>query len=370
MTEPLHIVCLDAPAPPNYGGAIDMYYKIEALARIGRQVILHYFDYKKGRSAGDVARLCKEVHAYPRNSFSGLLSREPHIIASRKNAALIERLNADHYPILLEGLHCAGIIPHLNDASRVVLRMHNEEAAYYRHLYTWEKNPLKKFYFGRESKLLDRYQQSMNKSIRLAVLSQSDEEVFKERYGFNNTSFIPCFIPWQRITAKEGRGNFCLYHGNLAVAENEAAALWLMKEVFSQIDIQLVIAGNGSSPHLQKTAGHFQNVLLVNNPAPSQLQELITEAHIHVLPSMNRTGVKLKLLHALFSGRFCITNPNGVAGSAVTSGVHIADGPKEWIDLIEKFMLQEFTASQQADRYYLPDVYNNRKNAERLSALC
>ena len=35
MNKKLYIVCLDAPAPADYGGAIDMYYKIEALAQKG-----------------------------------------------------------------------------------------------------------------------------------------------------------------------------------------------------------------------------------------------------------------------------------------------------------------------------------------------
>jgi glycosyltransferase involved in cell wall biosynthesis len=370
LNEPLHIVCLDAPAPPNYGGAMDMFYKIEALARIGRTIILHYFDYKKERGIGELAPLCKEVHHYSRHTISGFLSKEPHIIASRKNNALIKRLNADHYPVLLEGLHCAGIMPNLNDAARVVLRMHNEEAAYYHHLQKWEQGWLKKWYLGRESKLLESYQRHMNHAVPLAVLSQSDEEVFQQQYGFHTTHFIPCFIPWQQLASKEGKGNNCLYHGNLAVAENEAAALWLIREVFSKIKTPLIIAGNGSSVRLQKAAAQFPHIQLVVNPDYSQLQALISEAHIHVLPSMNRTGVKLKLLNALFCGRFCITNTSGVEGSAVAKGVLIAEKPAQWISQIEELMLEQFTLAHREERNYLCHLYNNQRNAEKLSALC
>ena len=38
------------------------------------------------------------------------------------------------------------------------------------------------------------------------------------------------------------------------------------------------------------------------------LQQLIQDAHIHVLPSFQQTGLKLKLLNALFKGRHCIVN--------------------------------------------------------------
>ncbi|HEX8313555.1 MAG TPA: mannosyltransferase, partial [Flavisolibacter sp.] len=135
MTDHLHIVCLDAPSPPDYGGAIDMYYKIKALAETGRKIILHYFDYNPTRDTKGLETICYAVHAYKRKSFfrSPPLSR-PFIVQSRINKDLIKRLNEDDAPILLEGLHCAGLIPHLKHQQRVVLRMHNNEAAYYHHL--------------------------------------------------------------------------------------------------------------------------------------------------------------------------------------------------------------------------------------------
>ncbi|HZI00495.1 MAG TPA: mannosyltransferase, partial [Flavisolibacter sp.] len=74
MSDQLHIVCLDAPAPPDYGGAIDIYYKIKALAGIGKKIILHYFDYKPGRSAGDLDSICVEVNTYSRKSITGFFS--------------------------------------------------------------------------------------------------------------------------------------------------------------------------------------------------------------------------------------------------------------------------------------------------------
>jgi len=36
----LHIVSFDVPAPPSYGGVIDVYYKARALADLGVKVHL------------------------------------------------------------------------------------------------------------------------------------------------------------------------------------------------------------------------------------------------------------------------------------------------------------------------------------------
>ena len=37
----INIVSFNVPYPPNYGGIIDVYYKIKALREIGCEVVLH-----------------------------------------------------------------------------------------------------------------------------------------------------------------------------------------------------------------------------------------------------------------------------------------------------------------------------------------
>ena len=39
----LHIVAFDIPYPPNYGGVIDVWYKLKALHAKGIKIILHCF---------------------------------------------------------------------------------------------------------------------------------------------------------------------------------------------------------------------------------------------------------------------------------------------------------------------------------------
>ena len=158
MNEPIHIVCLDAPAPPDYGGAIDMYYTIVALAKTGRKPILHYFEYGEKRNTKELEPFCSAIYAYPRKSLLKSFSlSKPYIITSRINHNLISRLNQDQHPILLEGLHCTGILPELKNPQRVVVRMHNEEASYYQKLAENEKSFLKRIYYNMESSLLSGY---------------------------------------------------------------------------------------------------------------------------------------------------------------------------------------------------------------------
>jgi len=370
LNDKLHIVCLDAPSPPDYGGAIDMFYKIKALAETGKKITLHYFDYNKKRSAEGLAKFCSEIYAYQRKEIYQVppISR-PFIVRSRINKKLIERLNADEAPILLEGLHCAGIIPSINQPERIVLRMHNEEASYYRHLAESEKSFIKRKYFKREAHLLHSFQKDMKRELKLACLSDTDIGIFRQTYGFQRANFIPCFIPWQTVSIANGQGDFCLYHGNMSVSENEEAVLWLIENVFSKLMIPFTIAGKGISKRLAIAASTFKYIRLINEPSIAEIDALVRAAHIHVLPSLNRTGVKLKLLNALLNGRFCITNESGVMGSKIQRGLQVANDPVEWMAYITETMSKGFDEKEMQAREQVLALYNNRENAFRLSEL-
>jgi hypothetical protein len=368
VSEFMHIVCLDAPSPPDYGGAIDMYYKIKALGEAGKKIILHYYDYHPGRHTAGLEPYCQAIYSYKRKSYLKSFSpSSPFIIQSRINRQLVDRLNADDHPILLEGLHCAGLVSLLNNKERIILRMHNEEAAYYKHLAKTERSLLKKIYYIVESKLIDRFQTTFDKNIKLACLSDADIAVFKGQYQFRNLFFLPCFLPWQKQKNLTGTGGYCLYHGNLAVSENKEAALWLVENVFSRINVPFVIAGKAIPATITKKAKKFPNIKLVYDPPIEEINALVRDAHIHVLPSMNRTGVKLKLLNALLNGRFCITNQHGITGSRLTNGVVVAEESSQWQAAILSLLQKEFTEQDMHERASVLAVYNNQHNAQALS---
>jgi hypothetical protein len=367
VSDYIHIVCLDAPSPPDYGGAIDIYYKIKSLAEAGKKIILHYFWYKKERDAKGLESFCTEINAYKRKYFLTSLSfTQPHVVQTRINKKLIKRLNSDNYPILLEGIHCAGILPHINNTNRVVLRIHNDEATYYDRLANSERRFFKRIYFRIESRLLNKFQEAIPKEIKLACLSQTDIDAFRNNYSFRKISFIPCFIPWQTVDINTGLGEYCLYHGNLSISENEEAARWLISEVFSNSSTPFIIAGKGASTNLQKLAATYKNINILNNPSVHEIDHLIRNAHINIIPSMNSTGVKLKLLHSLLQGRYCLTNTAGVDGSLITKGVQVANNAAEYTSKVQQLMQQSFDNAEVNDRKEVLNLYDNKRNVNLL----
>lgn len=368
LSEYLHIVSLIAPSPPDYGGAFDLYCKIPALANVGKKIILHYFDYKEGRGHEGLEQYCIEINKYNRTGFSkSLLNLEPYIVSSRVVAKLIHRLKQDKYPVLLEGIHCTGVIPYLKDR-KIVVRVHNNEAEYYKQLKQNEQNVLKALYYSYESLQLASYQKKLSKEPSYIFVSETDKEFFEKNYRQKKAIFLPCFLPWQKIESLTGKGDYCLYHGNLSISENEKAALWLAENVFSQINFPFIIAGKGTNALKSKMPNNF-NLCLIENPSDEQLSNLIANAHINLLPSFNSTGVKLKLLHVLFKGRFCITNEAGVKGSGLHSAVHIANGAETMIQLTKELLLKNFGEEDMLQRSELTLLYNNYRNSVKLSEL-
>ena len=190
----------------------------------------------------------------------------------------------------------------------------------------------------------------MEKTVALACLSEADRLVFEKEFGFRNLFFLPCFLPWQEVRSLEGKGDYCLYHGNLAVSENEEAVRWLIAEVFSRLSVPFVVAGKNISARIQQLARHYPNIKLVNNPPGDELQAILRDAHIHVLPSLNSTGVKLKLLNALLNGRFCLTNAAGVQGSRIQRGIEVQEDSADWITAVTTLMEKDFTTAEIAKR--------------------
>jgi hypothetical protein len=218
-----------------------------------------------------------------------------------------------------------------------------------------------------ESRLLVRYQQRLPKDLPLACVAHNDIDVLRTRYGFQNLPFIPSFTPWQELTGAEGHGTFCLYHGNMEVSENQEAAQWLVREVFSDLKIPLVIAGK-NIPESLMAIGQSGNITFTSNPNEQAMEQLVRDAQIHVLPSFNTTGLKLKMLHALFCGRHCLTNSAGIKGTAFAGAVNIAETAAEFRNAVKDLWEQPFTTEMRERRRTVTDVYSNRRNAEALNA--
>ena len=97
------------------------------------------------------------------------------------------------------------------------------------------------------------------------------------------------------------------------------------------------------------------------------MEALIRDAHICLIPTFQDTGLKLKLLASLFSGRFCLTNTPMVHKTGLEHLCHIADTPDEMIKLINELYFQDFTSEEiEKRKNILEDAFSNRRNALKI----
>ena len=356
------------PYPVDYGGVFDLFHKIRSLFYAGVKIHLHCFEYGRGPQPA-LEEYCVEVNYYDRHEgHKGFSHRLPYIVCSRSNAQLLDRLLMDEYPILLEGIHCTYLLndDRFNDRN-IVLRLHNVEYQYYRQLYQAEKSLLRKLYYLHESNLLRQYEQRIAPKVKILAVSSRDEECYRQEFGATDIETLPVFLPFRQIESKEGTGCFCLYHGNLSVAENEQVVVWLLKKVFAQLEMPFIISGKNPSARLERLTEQYPHACLIANPSEEEMHDLIAKAQVNILPSFNCTGVKLKLLNALYNGRHCIVNKGAVQGSGLESVCHIAGGADEIRCYIAELFARPFRREDiEARQKVLEGIYDPRENLQRL----
>lgn len=366
MQKSIHIVSFDVPFPPSYGGVIDVYYKIKALKEAGVAVHLHCFMYGREKSA-DLEKICASVNYYNREMSNALLfSNFPFIIASRRSPELLANLSKDNLPVLFEGLHCCYYLdaPELKGKKKFV-RTHNIEHDYYRSLADVESRMLKRFYFRREAKKLERFEKKLALADAVLAISPADAKCLSSRY--RNVHHVMAFHPYEEVIIQPGRGKFALYHGNLEVGENNQAALFLAKEVFNSLEIPLVIAGNNPSEELKKFAKENRNITLKANISTAEIDQLIAEAHVNILPTFQATGIKLKLLAALFRGRFVLVNSPMVANTGLESVCVIGETAPAFKSQLLKLFREDFKEEEiEKRKILLAEKFSNKRNVEKI----
>jgi len=367
----LHIICHDVPWPPDYGGVVDLFYKLRYLHEAGVAVKLHCFDYGRGRHA-ELNKYCKEVHYYERQrGWKAVSVRLPYIVKSRENKLLLQNLLKDDHPVLMEGIHCTAFLkPLLQRDRKVFLRLHNVEFLYYSQLFRREKNLFKKFYFLNESMFLRQYERKLPDELPVIAVSPGDALFYKEEMDKIRTTYLPVFIPWQEIRSPGELGSYCLYHGNLSVSENERAAIWLLEKVFSLANVPVVIAGKNPTQRLIRRVQKYQKAKLISNPSEAKMNELINGAQINVLPSFNTTGIKLKLINALFNGRHCVVNEAAVESTGLQDTCHIGRSSNAFASIITQLFHHPFGEEEiNLRKRLLLQIFNNKENVQRLIQL-
>jgi len=355
----LHIICLDDPSQPVYGGVIDMHYRIRALANAGVRLHLHIFYKGKSPDLSVLRQWADVVYTYPRKSpWLCFWRNEPFIVSSREHPDLYQRLAQDNHPVLFEGIHTTATVPALRKMypeRKLFLRAHNIESHYYNELYHATSDWIRRIYFRREF-LKIRTWEHATLPLFTSVWSISTEETERLKSLNPSSLWIPAFIHFrnQRIhmlPALDAEKCTLLFHGNFSVDENRISAEWLLNffRNKSPESMELILAGKNLKACSFEPHAYVRQV-----SDPEFMEDLLTEADIVVLPGKQRSGVKIKLLESLAAAKRVICSPEIASGSGLEQDLICFENEEELSRLLllcrEGKLEQQFLNSIQAFR--------------------
>lgn len=363
-TKRIHIVTLDVPSPPDYGGAIDMFYRILALKELGYSIQLHCFEYGRGRNHPVLEQCAEEVHYYSRKKpVWDWLSKIPFIVKTRGNKKLVRNLIKDNSPILFEGIHTTFFLPDERLKNRLKLvRTHNIEHDYYRELSIHSKGKVRLF-FRSEAKKLERYEPILKHANHLLVIQENDMNYYRSFHP--SVYLLPASVPFIKVNDKPTLKGYALFHGNLSVSENINAVLWVIEALASK-NIPLKIAGKNPNDNLKHICKE-NNVEVIENPSSEEMKSLVDQASLHCLYTDQATGLKLKLISALSTYGNVLVNSKMVKGTPLAEFCTVVDDKEAYGDAAA-YLLEENNDVYKR-HIFLQDHFDTTKNCRLFDQL-
>lgn len=362
--QSLHIISFDTPFPPNYGGVIDVFYKIKALHSIGVHIHLHCFVDEIPIDSSGLKEITEKIYFYKRkNKFWSYFQLKPFSVYSRFSDELVSRINQDHFPILFEGLQTTALLRQIQNKSRTLfLRLHNNEEKYYSGLSKSEKNAFKKVAYWLESIKYKFYQKSVFKQFEEVFTLSKSEHQTVDSFS-KNSIYVPVFHGNNALKALSEKGEFAMYHGDLRISDNTKAVDFLIS-VFKELPaIKFVIASKSGRKEVESQIKNASNISFVQADDHLRLNELFEQTQLHVLCSFQQSGTKLKVINSLFNGRFCLINSNMVDDEQIKNLCFLAETKDEFKLKIIELMQKPYTQNKNK-ALTLSTVLNDIENAK------
>jgi len=370
----LHIVIFDVPYPANYGGIIDVYYKLKSLHSLGVKLICHSFYYSGHNSpTSELEKYCDTVYYYKRktNLSNLIFSNLPYIVNSRSDAELLTNLKKNNYPILFEGLHSSYYLNHSELTTRKkIVRTHNIEHDYYTGLAAIETNLVKRLYLKYEAKRLKQFEPNLKFATYILSISKMDVSHFSQ---YSKTSHVPPFFEEHsrpKFQKTELSSEFCLFQGNLGVTENSNAVHFILDHIAPLCKYTIKIAGKNPSKDLKNKIETLDHVILIENPTDKEMAHELQTAQVNLLFTFQQTGVKLKLVNALQQGKHVIINSLMNDSDLFNDLCSIQDDPKDIINSINQLIAIPFSDALIDNRVNkLKKHFTNSTNANLILGL-
>ena len=248
---------------------------------------------------------------------------------------------------------------------KVILHEHNAEYVMWERLAEIEKNPFKKILIKLESNRIRKTEKAYSKRATLVLAAPNDIEELAT-IGVSKTKMTPTYHLGEDFLLDSPDVEFreteksLLFVGTLTWEANIDGLLWFLDNIYPQIlgahpNLKFYIIGKNPDPRLVSKVEKYPSVELTG--FVKELEPYFKKARVFVIPLRFGSGIKVKLLNAMYRGIPVVTTPIGTEGLAVESGKDLFCTSKigEQVSAISTLLDNE-------------EVWNNLRNSSRAIA--
>jgi glycosyltransferase involved in cell wall biosynthesis len=226
----------------------------------------------------------------------------------------------DHYEM--------GQYVHKSFGKPVVLHEHNAEFVMWERLAEIENNPIKKALIKLEAGRIKRAEKMYAEDASIVFAAPNDiEELAK--IGVDRDKLKPTYHLGEDFLLERPDLEFdqtekaLLFVGTLTWEANVDGLIWFLDEIYPLVlknhpDIHFYIVGKNPDQRLISRAQKFDSVELTG--FVEELEPYFKNARAFVIPLRFGSGIKVKLLNAMYRGIPIVTTPIGTEGLEVVSG--------------------------------------------------
>lgn len=336
------LICHDIPYPPNRGARVEMWRRIKAFSNMGveLQLISWFSEPLRPEEITEIKKYVKEIYLIPfKHTLWSLAYRAidlfyyplevtSRIVRGKELSTLLSDVRVFHPDVIwLDGIHGGQLAAKLSKNLNVPLitRSHNIEYLYYSRLLastTDFTSKLKRYLSVFHLEIFEK--ELLKKSVLFYDISVDDLK-FWQNQGFKNGRYLPPIVEFPQYNDLE---EVCdeitanpvydiVFLGNLKVDNNVAGIVWFITQVFPIIrsalpTVKVLIAGSNPVKRVKQLSEEQQGVYLSINPASSLA--VYNSGRVLINPVLTGSGVSIKSIEMLVSGRPIVSTPQGIAG--------------------------------------------------------
>lgn len=382
------------PYPTKDGGTIATLSMAKAIARLGNQVtILAMNTYKHNYNIQDLPKELKELIEFHTVSvdtkikppellinllFSGLPYNAKRFVSHNYEQALIELLDKNKYDIVqLEGLYLYPYISTIRKhfKGKIALRAHNIEHEIWKRTLQNQKAGVRKWYIKLLTRRMRKFEiNSLNKFDILIPITERDGHVFE----FLGNKAPKCVAPvgididkYDLVTIEDIKPDLA-FIGSLDWGPNQEGIKWFLDNVWplilkSRPDAKFHIAGR-NAPKNYELDVRRQNVVF--HGEVDDAMAYLTHYNYMIVPLLSGSGMRVKIIEGMATGRVVFTTTIGVEGIDAQNGKHIfiEDQPYKLAAIINKVLSDSKLTKETSlkAREFIEKEFGNEQVAQKL----